>query len=194
MLRLVTDPDGFFRDAAERGSLLGPVAVVSAAALLTAGQVVLYVAGAPGAGPESVVVRVLPLLAVPFVSWIFVAGALYVLSIPFSDGGGLLETVKLTGWSFLASVVDSAVTVLVVLGLLFGAGISAGSPGAVRRSVEVTSFYQVVESTPVLLVVTLWWATLLVFALRHSRKLRLREAVTVVGLPYGLVLLAVVLG
>jgi len=185
MLRLVTDPDGFLRDARRDGSWLGPLAVVATVGVLVGGKQALYVLWAPDAGAASMLGLVLgPVLV--FVFWVGLAVVTYALSIPVDGDGGFLETFKLVGWGFFALLVSNLLSVLIVVATLAVVGVEGSTVEALQAKVSATAFHQVVESLPVKLAFVVWGATLWTFAVRHGRRLSLLEAGAVVGLPTSL--------
>jgi hypothetical protein len=182
MLRLVTDPDGFLRDARRDGSWLGPLAVVATVGVLVGGEPALYVLWAPDAGTTALLQVILgPVLLVVF--WVVLAVVTYALSMLVDGGGGFLETFKLVGWGFFALLVSNLLTVLVVVATLTVVGVEGATVEALRANVEATAFYQVLDSLPVKLAFVVWGATLWTFAVRHGRRLSITESIAVVGLP-----------
>lgn len=189
MIRLVTDPDGFLRGVERRGSLAGAVAVVVLTGLVPAVEQTVYATTASGPGPFTLLYFVLyPVLLC--LLWVILAVLFYGVSVPFSDGGGFLSTLKLTGWGFFPSIVSNGLTLLVAAVLVYLTGVSGATAGLVSEKVAASAVYRVLQPTAFGVVFVAWNAMLWTFGIRHARETSLSEAAVVVGVPIGLVVAA----
>lgn len=190
MLEFVADPDAFFEARREGGSLTEPLLVVGAASLAgIGGAVVLLVTVADRANPFFVVgysIGVFGALFGPFVEWLLVAAALFVISGHVGGTGSFRTTVRLAGWGFVPATIAG---VIATAGITW-AVVTAGPPG---DPTEVVSYiahiraHQVVQvSLAIGILLSLWSAILWTFAIKHARDIATTAAVLTVSGPVGL--------
>jgi len=194
---LLTEPESFFRERRNSPSLKGPIAVVTAVALLGAvGAVIQFRAmsaifsdlgGEAGAFAGAFqAVGIVIALVTPFIFWVLYAGLFHGISIIFDGKGPFTTTLALVGWGFVPNVVSSLFTVLLNF---YRFNVRGVAPADVTQE-SMQQFQQQVQSGPLValagvvgLVFTLWSGLLWAFAMKHARTLSMREAVLTVVLP-----------
>jgi len=198
LLRLLTDPDGFFAERSAGPSLPGPAVVV------------LLVAAVGAAGSYPVIratAAVLPSEVGPFVSIFRVVGAIVgvvvtflvwglyavafhlVARVAFDGEGTFRDTFAVVGWGFVPAV----------FGGIASAAVNVVVFSTVRvptDPTEIQPFLRELRARPEFLlagvlgiVFLLWSAFLWTFAVRHAESLTLREAALTIAGPVAVALL-----
>jgi len=184
VLRVATDPDGFFRDL-EPG-LVGPAAVVVLVGVPALG-VGLVEAFAAGTTVRAVVRRVVSRAAGAVGLWVGVAGLLQFTTWVVGGSGSYWDTLRYVGYGFLPAVLSSALELLTVLVV----AVTGGSP--VDHPLVGT-----LDGPAVTLVFFAWTGLLWTFGLREARDLSMQAALTAVALgvvvAVGLAVVASALG
>jgi hypothetical protein len=182
---LVTDPDRFFRSASVGGSYRGPVAISMGMFLLSVVQTYVLNSHATAelSGNTANVLQIVGMVSgavsglfTPFLSWIMVAVVVYLVSKPLGGQGSFRDTVRCVGWvlfPYLLGAVLVAATVVVTAQ-------SMTPPTTVEA---VGPFYQSVMSAPAVRMAQLvqlafiaWSGFVLVFAVKHARRMPVRHA------------------
>ena len=175
VLKVLYDPDSFFKSTDV--SLIQAIAVVLLSGLVGSLAVYVKLPELEAQILESLVktipadqaklfleffriqMIISPFIGV-FISWIFMSAVLYGLSALFGGSGDFSKLFKFTAFGFLPSIVLSPLT-------------------AYTMSLKPTIPYIILGWAT-----NLWQAFILVFALKHARNLRLRNAVICVAIPY----------
>lgn len=196
VLELLTDPDSFFERRENEPGLLAPAVIVLLLGVISAlggiasvratFQAVLPSDMQAIAGVAYVFVGIFGLLGA-LVVWTVYAGLFHVISAVLYDGEGeFTTTFALTGWGFLPGIVSAVVSAVATF-LVFQSVTFPSDPQ------QMAAFARQLQSRPELLaasllslVFLLWQAFLWVFAVKHARRLGLREAAITVAIPVAL--------
>lgn len=195
---LLTDPDAFFEREAEDPGWLRPTGIVVLAAVvgvLSSVPVLRATMGSlpPEAGALGPVVYVIGAaggIIATLVFWVLYSLVFHVISAAaFAGEGSFGDTMKLTGWGFIPHVISGLIGAAVNF-YVFSTVQFPSNPA--RMGAFVTSL----RSQPLFVVTQvlgiaflLWSAFLWAFAMRHGRKLTLRQSGITVGVPVAIVLL-----
>lgn len=176
MLRVLYDPDGFFRDF--KGDFKVAVSIVALSGI--ASSIVAYlrapkmaeeiVKSIPSLSNEQIemiatlikVQAVVSTIIGAFVGWILITLVIHALSALFGGEGELSRTLKYTSFSYIPSIILSPLTYFYV-------------------SVTPT-----VESLILSLSTMIWQGYILVFALKHARRIETRKAFICVLIPFAI--------
>lgn len=180
MLRVATDPDGFFREV-EPG-LGGPTLVVTLTALaLAAARSLSAVTG--GAELVAGVKAGLTSGAGMFGFWVAIALVFSLTGWIVGGDGGLARTVAYVGYGFLPLLAKHSLKLLVALPTAAGGGAVAADP-----------LVRALDTTAPTVAILLWAGFLWVFAVREARNLSLADAAVAVGVPVGILAAGQVIG
>ncbi len=176
MLRVATDPDGFFRDL-DPGSV-GPVVVVALVGVPVAGVGVVD-ALATGGGLRGAARQGLVQVAGAVSLWVGTAALFQFTSWVVGGSGSYWDTLRYVGYGFLPAVLSSVLKFAVAVGVAVTGGPVAGDPlvGALDAGPTAAAFL-------------VWNGLLWTFALREARDLSLRDALVAVGVPVGILAVA----
>jgi hypothetical protein len=180
VLRVATDPDGFYRSA--DSGLVGPSIVVGLTGLALATTSVLSVLTA-GASLSAGLTRGLTHAAGMFGFWIGVALVLSLTARVVGGGGGLVRTVAYVGYGFVPLLLKHTLTALAALP-------TAALGGRVAQNPVVAAMDTAAPTVAILL----WAGFLWVFAVREARELSLRDAAVAVAVPVGILAAGQVIG
>jgi hypothetical protein len=202
---LLADPDVFFRDRGETASLRSPALVVTLSVVV--GLVSTYVTYRgmstvlSSAGVDSTILLVTQIGSLaaaiigPYLTWVLYAGAFHVISLLFDGEGEFRTTLALVGWGFVPAVVEGVVGAVLTAYRWEVRGVTADLPATVdftnqADAAQFQSAIQEMTSGPIValtvglgIVFTLWSGLLWTFAVKHARKLSLRDAALTVVLP-----------
>ncbi|MFC7096753.1 Yip1 family protein [Halobaculum marinum] len=194
MLRALTDPDGFFAERRDDPAFLAPMLVVLAAGVVgVVGSIPVLRATLSALPPEAsglasvfVVVGAVGGLVGPLVVWVVAAGVFHVLSIPFDGEGPFSRTLKIVGWGFVPSIVAGVVTAVVNY-RVYSAVQFPDDPQQIQQFVEsIQSRPELLVAGAVGVLLTVYQGFIWVYAVRHARRVDLRSATVVVGVPTAL--------
>ncbi len=176
MLRVATDPDGFFRDL-DPGPV-GPAVVVLLVGVPVAGVGVMD-ALVTGAGLRAAARRGLVQVAGAVGLWVGTAVLLQLTSWVVGGSGSYWDTLRYVGYGFLPAVVSSVLKFAVAVAVALTGGPVASDP-------LVGTF----DAGPTAAAFLLWNGLLWTFGLREARDLSLRDALVAVGVPVGILVVA----
>jgi len=194
MFDVLSSPDEFFRRQASDPGFRGPVVVVLLAgisAALSGGVTASLVtkampSNASFVGSIVLVTSTVGALVVIFALWLVYAVVLYAISIAFDGEGGFTDTFKLVGWGYVPSILGGVVSAVAMYTVVQGV-----TPPHDPQSIQ--PFVQQLRSRPAFqvasllgVVFTLWQGFIWTFAIKHARRLGLREAAITVAIPVGL--------
>ncbi|PSP79044.1 hypothetical protein BRC81_06110 [Halobacteriales archaeon QS_1_68_20] len=126
----------------------------------------------------------------PFVVWGLYATAFHVLSTMFGGSGSLRRTFVLTGWGFIPWVVTELVF-LATTDYVIDQVPEPGPLGLFNYLMQIQNHLLLSVTSALGLVITVWAMPdlLWVYAVKHARNLTTRQAIIVVNVPVGLVVL-----
>lgn len=186
--RVVSHPASFFDEESRDPGLLQPAAVVTAIAVVgLLGAVPTFLALAE-ATPEGAGILVIGSLAVgsvvgamgPFVSWLIVAGLLFVGSVVFGGEGEFRDTFALVGWGFAPRILVPAVATVISFVVVSGTDFSDPQQARQLTQMGATGTLTLVNQA-VNAVTFLWAGWIWTHALASARSISVRNAGVVVG-------------
>lgn len=207
---VLTDPDVFFRERAENPGFLRPLGVVFLAAIAAViGPLILYrsflAAGASGIASIGFAGAVIGGFFGQFIMWVVLAIVFYLISIAVGGSGSFRDTLKLTGWGFVPSIIAGIVSAIgtyialqsVAVPSLPNINFQNPNPQQIQALTETLASFQVaVGNQPAVRIATLvaialliWQGVIWVYAMKYARALSLRGAVIAVWIPVGLYVL-----
>ncbi len=171
MLRVLYDPDGFFSEY--RDGFKVPIAIVTLSGVI--GAIISYL-NIPKMvnmlqqlpierSQMEIVIEIIKIQAIvspiigAFVSWILITLIVHALSALFEGEGNLSNTLKYTSFSFFPQIVLSPLSYY---------------------------YYNPTPTAPLMvlgLANTIWQAYILIFALKHARRIEISKAVICVAIP-----------
>ena len=173
MLRVLYDPDGFFKDY--RNGWIPSIAIVVICAVINAVLGYLKVPAIleealsryPLTQDQAEMLRaflgvqvIVSTIVGVFLGWIILAGVLHLLSAVFKGEGEFSRTLKNTAFSLLPSIILSPITFA-----------------------YATSLKPTPEALIIGLANYLWQSYILVFALKYARNIETKKAVVCVAIP-----------
>ncbi|WP_458206599.1 YIP1 family protein [Haladaptatus sp. NG-SE-30] len=180
------DPDTFFFRRNTSPTFVLPALVVAMLGIVGIAKslVTVWILDGPNTPPSFPILLAISLV-IPFVIWAFYGVVFYAISSLFDADGSLRDTVVLSGWGFLPTVLYSVVTLVVVaVALDPSPAARAGSQTAMEMVARGTLATLVLRSVDLLF--TLWSAFVWVAAVRHARDITRRQAIVTVGIPVGI--------
>lgn len=194
---ILLDPNGFLERRADDPSLVGPVLVVAIVGIVAATSsylTVQKVAGSFGDGVGSFVaiggaIGALSAVFVTFVMWALFAGIFHAISALFDGDGGFRTTLALVGWGYVPSIFSGAISAAALFLALQQLTAPTDPASAATFQQQLSSHSLIITSSALGLVFTLWQGFIWTFAVKHARKLDLREAVLTVAGPVALSIL-----
>lgn len=188
MLKVLTDPDGFFNSKSqETPSFKTPILIMLALGLITGAiafvSTKMLFAGTPG---ELASMATIGAAAASFggvigilIGWLIYAVIFYLLSALFKGQGEFKRVMEFVAYGYIpaiASTIISGICTLYVYSTLDTSNMIAAANSLLTDPVmRVASVLGIVF--------TLWSANIWIFALVHSRKLSVKHACIVVGIP-----------
>jgi hypothetical protein len=203
---LVTDPEAFFAARRDDYSLVGPTAVVVGHALLAlavtavvlqavgdvltpadAGAIVYASGEQRVSAPRQIVLSLWATGALYFAGWIAVAVVAYLGSLYFDGEGSFRRLLAFVGWTFVPTLVPTAVRTVVITAMFLDAPEFATEAAlqewARSELADRPARFAVIAVRPLF---TLWMVSLWVLAAEYGRELTRRQALVAVALPVAL--------
>ncbi len=203
VLRLLTNPNRFFKREVESPRVLIPavivliIGIISAIASLPMSRLTdsMLSGSAAGLGQILQAFAVVVSIVIPFVAWVLYALVFHAIASVGFDGDGDLKTVfSITGWGFAPQIVNAIIAAVVNYYVLSGVQLP-------QDPQQAASKLQSLQSQPIFTVLSLlaiafllWRAYLWTFGVKHTYDLSLRQAAVTVAVPVGLVVLVHLLG
>lgn len=196
MIRLLTDPDGFFRESAPERGLRGPALVVLLAGVTNTVPVLVLIQRLLGSLSTAFRILAIGMLFISAVAGVFAvffmwygfASVFHAISTLFGGVGELRTTIRYVGWGFVPIVLSGLISLGFLLVTLPDQA-TFGDPGRVEQIARATQHSQLaLVSSVVTSTFTVWSGLIWAFALVHARELDLRSAAITVGAPVTLLL------
>jgi hypothetical protein len=183
MLRLLSDPDGFFAERTPDCSLTGPLVAVALAALASVVAAVatlvwteISTIGGPGLTGILTFFLSAPVSLVMSLIWVVVyAGILHVLASVLGGDGSFDDTFAVAGWSYVVLIPARILSPLLTLLVVEGA--AAGVVTAGQATAQSTRLPTLVGS-----LFLLWQGVIWLFGVKHVHGLPTKRAATVAGI------------
>lgn len=194
-MKAITDPDRFFEQERQEGSLKGPVAIVFGLGVLGALMSAIYAysmfaeisdADISAMSSVSIVISVIVGFFTPLLIWFVYAAVFHVAGRVLDGDGDFRTTFRLTGWGFLPQLPS-------LLVLTIGTWVASQRVEPTSSINELDTYVAEVESATAYVaadaigILFLAWCGLLwLFAIKHAQRLSLRRAIVVVAIPLSL--------
>ena len=188
---VITDPDSFFSRKVSDGGLLAPAVIVLLAGVSSVLGTLLVIPKVTSTLPSDVgsfaavgylIGSGAGVLAV-FVLWFFYTGVFYMISRLFEADGEFRDLFLLVGWGFIPSIANG----LIGAGMMYFALQGASGPqdpqqlATYMQSIRTGSVFTI--SSGLTVVFTIWSGMLWAFAVKHARRIPLRQALATVAIP-----------
>lgn len=200
---LVTDPGAFFAARRDDYSLVGPTAVITGHALLAlavtvvvlravgdlvtaadAASIVYASGGQRVSAPRDIVLALWGTAVLYFAGWVAVAVVAYLVSLYFDGEGSFRRLLAFVGWTFVPTLVPTALRTAVVAAVFLDAPEFATEAAlqewARSELVGHPARFAAVAIRPLF---TLWMVYLWILAAESARELTRRQALVAVALP-----------
>ncbi len=200
MERVLFNPDWFFGEKSEeKVSLKMPFLIVLINGIFAAASSILVMNKVMASLPPDIAPFMAAGAAIgavggligAFLYWLILAGVFYLISCLFDSEGSFKRTFEFVGYGFLPMIFSSFVALLVWYSILPSIEFSLQDPQLMQQSMM-----QMMVDNPFLLMsqiigilCTLWSGYIWIFAVKNARKMAVKNASIVVGVPVGLYVL-----
>lgn len=194
------DPDEFFGEKMKRGIewrypaltvlLVGIIGAVSA---YIVAEIVIR-AIMPELPPDATAIaRIAPIFGaavavfMAFFMWFIYTAVFYVLSSFFGGEGEFKRLLQFTGYGFIPQIFSSLITLFLLRYTLSGIDFSMENPELFQQTLMSDPMMK--YAAIVSMIFLIWSANIWMFAVKHARKMEMKQAALTVGIPIGLYVL-----
>lgn len=186
----LASPQDFFEDGVEPLPFWQPALIVTLGGVLGVIQGVLVtrfaLSAVEGAGETAagivIVISVITGLLVVFVMWLLFAGFIHGMSALLgADRGSFMETLNVTGWGFLPTLISSTLSVYATWSVLQELPPSAATNQNLQAQLQGTTLFQV--AAVVGIVMAIWQGIIWAYGAHEVRGLDFRRAAIVAFVP-----------
>ncbi|WP_435153132.1 YIP1 family protein [Haladaptatus sp. DFWS20] len=187
-------PDSFFARRKSAPALVLPVLVVACVGLLDVVEPLLAMVVLDANDPKNFLPTVVGVgFVLTFVVWLFYSVAFYAISSLFDAEGSLRDTMAVTGWGYLPSIIHSALMLVVVAVELDPSSAGIAGPQPTMEMLAGGAVGSLLLRL-VGLLFALWRAYIWVAGVQHVRNVTRRQAIVSVGIPVAIVIIPSLLG
>lgn len=191
MLKVLYDPDEFFRERAENPDLLAPGIVVFVVGILgvVRGWLILNTIGDLLTSTESTIFAIIQMagsfgsILTSFLMWFVLAAVFFIIAQFFDGTGTYKKTLKLTGWGFVPAIFAGIVTAAAMYLAIQTIPPPESMEGLSTYSLELRDQPVFVFDAVFGAALVLWQGFIWTFAVKHAMKLDLRDATMTVAVP-----------
>ena len=195
MLKVLYDPDGFFSELSDPGLRI-PLIIVGINGIIggiVAYESVKYVSGflpyeARAFIPAITIAGAVFAFLTPYVKWVVLTAVFYLIGMFFNRKEGFRRHLAFTGYGFIPLIIRDLISGYFSINILRSLDLTSIS--------DITSYRDVLSSYPgiklaglISILFILWSANIMVFGVARAGEIRYRDAIVVVGIPVGAILL-----
>lgn len=196
MLEVLTDPGSFFENKIKEKidlkpplMILGTMALISAiSAYVISGKILESLPSDAAAFAQiGIAFGIIAAIISVFIMWIIYSGVFYVISSLLGGEGNFKRVMEFVAYGFIPSILSSLIGLVLTSRAYSSFDFSIQDPTLLEKTMFSNPY--IIASVVIGIILTLWSANIWIFAIIHSRKLTVKNALITVGVPVGLYVL-----